>query len=179
VIDEGRHLAPVSRGLSRINAEGVVGGVLAILHAALLRPSRPPVAPMLGELMGIVVMPYLGMAAAAREASRKPARSASRDISMPRVGAPLGPLDLRITDRTAKVIKAIAEWPDSSNRAIARLSGIADQGQMSKLLARLAKAGIAENRTTAAGSGEANCWRLTSEGAALACVLNADWTLAR
>jgi DNA-binding MarR family transcriptional regulator len=53
-----------------------------------------------------------------------------------------------------------------SNRQVARAAGIADQGQTSKLLARLCRQGLIEN-----SPGEvqlrANAWRLTPEGEAV------------
>ena len=46
---------------------------------------------------------------------------------------------MRLTYRTVRVLTFIGEHPGASNREIAEGSGIADQGQISKLLTRLAR----------------------------------------
>ena len=78
---------------------------------------------------------------------------------------------MRITYRTLRVLSAIGEHPGMSNRGVADLSGIADQGQMSKLLTRLEGLGLIENTTMTdhdrgahQRAGEPNAWRLTSKG---------------
>ncbi len=164
-VDKGRKLAPPSRMLSRATAEGVVGAVLSILHTRLISRRKTAMAPLLGELMSIVVMPYLGAAAAAREA-RRPApapvrRAKSQD------GDPLRDIELRLTHRTILVLRAIADNPGSSNRQVAEVAGVADQGQVSKLLSRLRGAGLVQNVKRGSNAGEANSWKLTKKGARL------------
>jgi hypothetical protein len=61
----------------------------------------------------------------------------------------------------------IATGPGASNRQIGERAGAPDQGQMSKLLKRLAHAGLIENESSAPQSGEANAWRLTARGDAV------------
>jgi hypothetical protein len=63
------------------------------------------------------------------------------------------------------VLTVIGERPDASNREIAALAGIADQGQISKLLARLSKLGLIENFGEGQERGAANAWQLTARGA--------------
>jgi DNA-binding MarR family transcriptional regulator len=114
-----------------------------------------------GALMGIIVLPYLGHAAAERElAMTVPA--APRQAR--RVSDPLRELDMRLTYRTVKVLTAIGERPGASNREISIAAGVGDQGQISKLLARLARLGLVEN----AGDGHThrapNAWSLTERG---------------
>ena len=58
---------------------------------------------------------------------------------------------------------AIAANPGASNREIADVSGVADQGQISKLLRRLEHLGLIHN-AGAPVKGEADAWRLTSKG---------------
>ena len=60
---------------------------------------------------------------------------------------------MRLTYRTVRVLMVIAEQPGASNREIAEGSGIADQGQISKLLDRLARLDLVENRRRGAGEG--------------------------
>lgn len=75
---------------------------------------------------------------------------------------------MRLTYRTTCVLLAIAESPDASNRLIGELADIGDQGQISKLLRRLERAGLISNRGTAPGQGAPNVWRLTDAGEELA-----------
>ncbi|HSZ12440.1 MAG TPA: TetR family transcriptional regulator [Solirubrobacteraceae bacterium] len=145
-------------------AELVVGGVLVVLHARLQSRVRH-LGALANELMWMIVLPYLGPAAAARELLPAPPK---RNAAVPRPPArtPLEGLEMRMTHRTARVLATIAEEPGASNTRIAARVGIVDQGQISKLLARLAGRGLVEK----AGShslGAANEWRLTSLGAEL------------
>ena len=59
------------------------------------------------------------------------------------------------------------DHPDASNREVAAAAGIGDQGQMSKLLARLARLGLIENLGVGQAKGGSNAWRLTADGARL------------
>jgi DNA-binding MarR family transcriptional regulator len=62
------------------------------------------------------------------------------------------------------VLEAIAELPGVSNRLVAEHAGISDQGQVSKLLARLEGLGLLVNSGEGHAKGEPNAWRLTSLG---------------
>ena len=74
---------------------------------------------------------------------------------------------MRLTYRTVRVLTVIAENPGASNREIAVGSGIADQGQISKLLNRLCRLQLIENRGDGQDRGAANAWQLTARGAAV------------
>jgi hypothetical protein len=78
------------------------------------------------------------------------------------VGA-LAALPMRLTYRTMCVREVIAEGGGMSNRAIGDAAGIPDQGQISKLPARLERHGPLENKRPS-GKGEANAWKLTPAG---------------
>ena len=73
---------------------------------------------------------------------------------------------MRITYRTVRVLITIGSRTRASNREIAAPPGIADQGQVSKLLARL-RAPRAWFATTGVGpaKGAPNAWALTRSGA--------------
>jgi DNA-binding MarR family transcriptional regulator len=149
-----------------LTAEGVVGAVLGVLHARLSgaelsEDGSVAVAELLGPLMGIVVLPYLGNAAAVRESSRE---ASPRPRTAPLHGDPLRELDMRLTYRTVRVLLAIASDPGASNRRIADAAGIADQGQISKLLTRLEHLGLIANARAAQTRGEPNHWTLTDKG---------------
>jgi AcrR family transcriptional regulator/DNA-binding MarR family transcriptional regulator len=72
----------------------------------------------------------------------------------------------RLTARTQLVLIAVSEHAGASNREIAGAAGVRDQGQISKLLARLADRGLIHN-TAGATVGFAKAWRLTPRGEAL------------
>ena len=73
-------------------------------------------------------------------------------------------LDMRLTYRTVRVLLAIASRPGASNRQVADASGVADQGQISKLLARLEHLGLIHNTGAGPLRGEPNVWSLTPKG---------------
>jgi DNA-binding MarR family transcriptional regulator len=77
---------------------------------------------------------------------------------------PFAGIPMRLTYRTARVLECIAEQPGVSNRAAADHAGVSDQGQMSKLLARLERLGLAINSSDGHQKGEPNAWRLTPVG---------------
>jgi AcrR family transcriptional regulator len=148
-----------------LTAEGIVGGVLSVLHSRLI-DATPDLdgdssLALTGPLMSMIVLPYLGAAAARRELA-KPAPEAP--AAARRKGNPLGELEMRLTYRTVRVLMAIAALPGSSNRIVAEAAEVTDQGQMSKLLARLHDIGLIENTGGGAARGEPNAWTLTDKG---------------
>jgi AcrR family transcriptional regulator len=190
-VDEGRAEARAASDPPPLTAQGVVGGALAVIHARLLACPRPrgclppamgspnggttddgaarPLVELTGPLVGMIVHPYLGAAAARKELER-PAPTTPRKL--PRNGAdPFKGLPIRFTYRTARVLSTIAaeggrgSYP--SNRRIADSSGIADEGQMSRLLRRLQGCGLIENRGEGQARGEPNAWTLTERGEAI------------
>ena len=70
VVDEGRSEGARGDGLTPVTAEGVVGAAFAIVYSRLSRRDGEPLTGLLGELMAMIVLPYLGPAAARRERSR-------------------------------------------------------------------------------------------------------------
>ena len=77
---------------------------------------------------------------------------------------PLAKLGMRVTYRTMRVLAAIEAQPGSSHRQVGRAAGIDDQGQVSKLLARLKRLELIENLGEDRGKGAANAWQLTAKG---------------
>ena len=179
-------------GLPGLTGEGVVGAAFGMIHTRLSQ--RDGQGADAGSLLGLrnalvatVVLPYLGFAAARRELAR-PAPSmglaAGRGMVVaPQSGAadgavmrvdPLVDLPMRVTYRTLRVLGALAQHPGASNRVVGELAGVHDQGQISKLLARLDGLGLIENKHRARAArrdgrarrvaGEANAWCLTARG---------------
>jgi AcrR family transcriptional regulator/DNA-binding MarR family transcriptional regulator len=162
VIDEGRNESKAGAELPPLTAEGIVGGVLSVLHSRLLDEDAGPLLALTGPLMGMIVLPYLGPAAARRELAR-PVPEKPADAH-PAAGNPLGQLEMRLTYRTVRVLMAIAGHPGSSNRIVADTAEVTDQGQMSKLLARLQHLGLIQNTGAGPTRGEPNAWTLTDKG---------------
>jgi AcrR family transcriptional regulator/DNA-binding MarR family transcriptional regulator len=167
-VDEGRLEAKRSDGPPPLTAEGVVGAVLGVLHGRVLacprmgekNPGR--LIELTGPLMGMIVLPYLGPAAARRELDRpvpKMSNNPRRTLT-----DPLRELEMRLTYRTVRVLMAVAATPGSSNRTVADGAGIKDQGQISKLLARLQRLGLIENTGEGSARGGPNAWALTERG---------------
>jgi AcrR family transcriptional regulator len=163
-VDEGRGDVPKrATQPPPLTAEGVVGAVLSVIHTRLLEPEAPPLTGLLGELMSVIVLPYLGQSAAQKEL-HKPAPPLLK-INTGAHRDPLDGLQMRITYRTVRVLMVIAASPDASNRQIAAGAGITDQGQVSKLLARLEHLGLVANTGVGPAKGAPNAWALTPRGA--------------
>ena len=177
VIDAGRAEVKAGDGPPPLTAEGVVGAVLGVIHGRMLEHGS--VMDLLSPLMGMIVLPYLGQAAARKELERPAPRAPRKSRRKPRraVAHPLKGLEMRLTSRTLLVVCSISELagrgPDPSNREVAEHAGISDQGQISKLLARLERVGLAQNTGDGQAKGEANAWRLTPKGRHLAQSINA------
>jgi AcrR family transcriptional regulator/DNA-binding MarR family transcriptional regulator len=172
VADEGRHEASRRGGPPQLTAESLVGGALAVIAARLSEPNGHPT-DLLNPLMGMIVYPYLGPAAAHKELER-PTVSAATPTPPGATGEtqgsrldPFANLSIRITFRTARVLATIAERPGASNREIGEAAGVHDQGQISRLLTRLARNELIANTGHGQARGEANAWTLTERGSAI------------
>ena len=143
-------------------ALAVAGGAAELAQSRLGAGERAPLGELSATIMSVIVMPYLG-AAAAREELRTPLAAATVPRGRP---DPLPAFQIRLTYRTLRVLGAIAAQPGASNRRVAEAAGIGDDAQVSKLLKRLAERGLIEN-TLPAPRGKPNAWRLTRLGASL------------
>ncbi len=201
VVDEGRVGTEAAGkqlgdpGRSALTAEGIVGGAFGLIHARLFQQPPEPLIELLNPLMVMIVRPYRGRAAAAREqrgtrtfsSGRKspaglksPARLAdgrtAPSIGVVRPLGSIGPADFRLTVRTQMALAAVAELGERgsypNNREVSEYMGVADQGQVSRLMMRLEAQGLSEN-TRDARSGQshtkglAKAWRLTPAGEAV------------
>ena len=118
-----------------------------------------------GPMMSMIVLPYLGSAAARRELERPVAKVSHSGHRPSATGPALGDLEIRVTYRTLCVLAAIAAEPGASNRTVGKAAGVEDQGQISKLLARLQKVGLIHNGNgNAPAKGAPNAWTLTGRG---------------
>ncbi len=174
VVDAGRAEVAGNRLSGPVVAEGVVGAVIAVLYTRLLGDGagadgrERPLIELHGELMSLIVLPYLGASTARKELDRPapPAPVVKKPIatlSPPRPGPEQR--GARLTYRTVRVLRAIAELPAGSNREVAERAGIVDQGQISKILTRLEYQGLVVNRGgSGAVRGTPNAWWLTERG---------------
>jgi AcrR family transcriptional regulator len=165
-LDAGYNAERPERRLASPISHGVVGGLFELLHVQLVRAPQERLIARRSELMATVALPYLGLAASHRELARPtPAATDSsprqrRDVLPVRAG-------VRLTYRTRCVLSVVADRPGLSNREISDLAGITDQGQISKLLTRLAELDLLENVGAGQALGRANAWRLAARGTQL------------
>jgi AcrR family transcriptional regulator len=184
VVEQGRSVVGAKNGYGAssppLTAEGIVGAFLSVIHARMLERDRRPLIELLNPLMGMIVLPYLGRAAAAKElaqpapktpkglpSSRRVSGGAAAVRGRLRGGPPRDPLEglnMRLTYRTLMVLAAIAAEPGASNRRVGQAAGIHDQGQISKLLGRLERLGLIQNSGNGQPRGEPNAWTLTARG---------------
>jgi AcrR family transcriptional regulator/DNA-binding MarR family transcriptional regulator len=168
VIDEGRLGVRAAQGLPSVIAEGVLGATFGVLHSRLSERSPRPLLELLSELTAMIVLPYRGRAASARELARpvpqpvEVSGDARGELCVPRVGSS-SPLDFRLTVRSQMVLTVVGECPGLSNRRVSELAGISDQGQISRLMIRLAEQGLLKD-TGGHAQGNSKAWRLTREG---------------
>ena len=135
VVDEGRSQGVRGQACSVLTGEGLVGAALAIVQARIAhpehrplseQPGRPGLSGLLGELMGMIVLPYLGPAAARRERERKPSSVRAVKGAQPSVAAvsvlslgvedPLQGVAMRLTYRTARVLEGVRELSGDGER---------------------------------------------------------------
>jgi AcrR family transcriptional regulator len=190
VVDEGRGENARAGACPVLTAEGLVGGVFGVVCARLLRGDGAPLTGVFGELMGAIVLPYLGATAARREQDRpvppfqQSEGTRSRVLERGRDGGGedlLAGLPMRLTYRTALVLERISDHAGISNRGVAELAGISDQGQVSKLLARLQRLGLVTNESGGElhVKGEPNAWTLTPTGERVVLNISTDKEMVR
>ena len=176
-VDEGRTLKGIPKGRTGsvesvragapppLTAEGLVGGVLSIVDARISLSEGASMLELAGSLVSMIVLPYLGPTAARRELERPPVQPLAGERRDARLLVdPFKGRGLRLTYRTVRVLMAVAEHPNASNRAVGESAGIKDQGQISKLLGRLQRLELIENTGMGPGQGGPNAWSLTVSG---------------
>jgi AcrR family transcriptional regulator/DNA-binding MarR family transcriptional regulator len=170
VVDQGRANGQAPVGLPGLMAEGVVGGAFGVIHARLLGLRPGSLVGLRGELMAGIVFPYRGAKAATRELElptpRVPACRRDGDGLGRRALSSASPMDYRLTVRTQMALAAVAGRPGLSNREVSEVIGLADQGQISRMMKRLQTQGLVESAHGPVKR-QARAWRLTSDGEAV------------
>ena len=148
--------------------------MLSLIHSRLADGEDALLIELLNPLVSMVILPYLGPAAARRELEQPtpPARDDARNSGTD----PLRDLEMRLTYRTVRVLLAIGDLggrgSHPSNRQVGDAAGIRDQGQVSKLLARLQHLGLVEKAVEPQVKGDPNAWMLTRRGSEVREVLS-------
>jgi AcrR family transcriptional regulator len=175
---------------SNLTSEFAIGGVMSVVRAQMLKGDGTVLVGLAPSLMSFIVRPYLGRVAANTELEGRPStndlegRPSTNDDGsaaalMRSRGAELergASLPIRVTHRTTMVLRAIERAPYSNNRGIAEAAGLTDEGQTSKLLARLERQGVIENVGIGAVRGEPNAWLLTASGRRALALIGASAT---
>jgi AcrR family transcriptional regulator len=152
-----------------LTGELIVGGVFSVIRTSMLENDGGKLVELAPSLMAFIVAPYLGQGAARAELEGSPygrsnAPATEPGIARARAISRAAKLPVRATHRTTLVLRAIARTPYLNNREVAQAAGLADEGQASKLLARLEGRGVIENVGVGAARGEPNAWLLTPSG---------------
>ncbi|HTZ64028.1 MAG TPA: hypothetical protein VMB51_07985 [Solirubrobacteraceae bacterium] len=152
-----------------VGSELIVGGVFSVVRASMLEGDGHKLVELAPPLMAFIVAPYLGQAAAQAELEGRPCGRGEAPVAEPgpareQAISRADELPIRATHRTTLVLSAIGQAPYSNNREVAQAAGLADEGQTSKLLARLERRGVIENVGIGAARGEPNAWLLTPQG---------------
>ncbi|HEY2569822.1 MAG TPA: TetR/AcrR family transcriptional regulator [Solirubrobacteraceae bacterium] len=164
--DACRPATPAGALPAPYGAEALLASAVSIVHSRVLEDPVPPLRDLTGPLMALLVMPSLGATAAREELSRPlPALSSWPRRRARREHASASAAPLRMTHRAGQVLAFLVDFPRQSNRAIAHGIGVGDEGQISRLLAKLESAGLIANARPEHPRGAANAWHLSAQGA--------------
>jgi AcrR family transcriptional regulator len=151
--------------------------MMGLIQSRLIAGEDRPLLELLGPLMGLVVAPFVDAGTRAREiergedmarrllaeraSSRPEQRSGAPDERLPEGEIPAFLLNPRAT-RARLCVRYLATHSGSSNRQVAAGIGVADQGQISRLLGSLERGLLAAKKSH--GPGRPNVWQLTPYG---------------
>jgi DNA-binding MarR family transcriptional regulator len=158
LLDDER--APARAYPPPLTAQSVVSGALGVLGGRLSQTDQGTLLELSGQLMSLIVLPFLGFRAARRELARpvEPTSSQSNpSLTLQALRDPGG----RLNRRTVSVLALIAAEPGLNSRELASRGGVKDEGQMSRLLSRLEHLGLIENTREAQRRGDVKAWQLT------------------
>jgi DNA-binding MarR family transcriptional regulator len=157
LLDDER--APARAYPPALTAQAVLGGVLGVLGERLSQTDQGTLAELSGQLMSLIVLPFLGFGAARRELARpvQPTPSPSNlSLTLQALRDPGG----RLNHRAVSVLALIAAEPGLNSRELASRNGVKDEGQISRLLSRLERLALIENTRKPQRRGDVKAWRL-------------------
>jgi DNA-binding MarR family transcriptional regulator len=171
LLDDER--APARAYPPPLAAHAVASGVLGVLHAQLCQPRTGSLVELAGPLMSFTVAPFLGRRAAQREL-----HSADAAVFSPTTRESLdllqGPGRRLSHHREIEVLRTLALEPGLNNGEIAQRAGVRDQGQASRLLARLQRLGLIENAQESRRPDAMKAWCLTASGTQLEAAIRRE-----
>jgi AcrR family transcriptional regulator/DNA-binding MarR family transcriptional regulator len=166
-LDAGRPVELDGSVGAPFGSEAIVGAVASILHSRLLEDPVPSLAGLRGPLMGVIVLPYLGVEAAREELARPARRARARNNGYDALAGPEGAaarLEMRVTTRTLATLATLAEHPGISSRQVADAAGVSDRSHISRVLVRMRRMGLIVEDAHAATVGSRKAWRVTPAG---------------
>jgi AcrR family transcriptional regulator len=174
------HGGATNGGQSLLRAETAVNAVAGALHARIVRGEAPPFLSLLGPLSGVALVPYLDARALAKQvkvAERMGDSIALERSARPAAGAArLDTLSRGLANpsayRARQCLRYVAAHPGASNGEVGEGVGVSHGGQISTLLARLAREGLLGKH--AGGPGHPNAWHVTPEGERAAHILGRE-----
>lgn len=162
---------PAGAQASPLAAAGAMELTMGVIHTHVLSRMRGPLIELLGPLMGAIVAVYLGGEAVAVEIECAEAHVRAirmrRDCES-RASTEIGTVDVPplLLDprahRARECLQYVVAHPGASNRELARAAGVAHDTHISKVLARLAGAGLLVKR--GAHPGGPNAWFASAHG---------------
>jgi DNA-binding MarR family transcriptional regulator len=170
LLDDER--APARSYPPPLTAHAVASGVLGVLQVQLSRPDQGALVDLAGQLMSFTVLPFLGPRAARRELDRPAGTPAS--VAGPSVDLLQDPGRRRNHHREIEVLSVLAGEPGLNGVEVALRADVKDQGQISRLLARLARRGLIASTKGLGRSAGAKEWRLTAAGGRLEAALTGE-----
>jgi DNA-binding MarR family transcriptional regulator len=158
ILDDER--APARGYPPPLAAQAVVAGVLGVVQERLSKRDPGALVDLAGSLMSFIVLPFLGARAARRELALPVEATPTlveHRASLQALRDPGG----RLNHRAASVLTAIGSEPGLNSRELVSRDGVKDEGQMSRLLARLERLGLIENTGDRQRRGDVKAWQLT------------------
>ncbi|HEV7528401.1 MAG TPA: MarR family transcriptional regulator [Solirubrobacteraceae bacterium] len=160
LLDDDR--APARSYPPPLTAHAVASGLLGVLSDRLSRADSTPVVELAGQLMSFTVLPFLGVSAARRELAAASAAADSPDgtADLEILKAPGG----RLSSRALSALNVIAAEDGLNSKEVSLRTGVRDDAQSSRLLARLERLGLIANAREHHGRANRKAWSLTAAG---------------
>jgi DNA-binding MarR family transcriptional regulator len=171
LLDDER--APARAYPPPLAAHAVASGVLGVLHARLCQSNPGSLVDLAGPLMSFTVAPFVGRRAAQRELHYADAAVPS-PVTRESVDPLQAPGRRPPHHRQIEVLRALAVEPGLNNGEVARRAGVRDQGQASRLLARLQRLGLIEDTRDPQRPDSTKAWCLTTSGTELEAGIGRD-----